>query len=633
MSVSDPLLINSIWFRYVLEPAARALIVAGAAWLILVAFRVRDVSLRLAVWTAILYAALAMPFLSRVVPKISLPVLSAQTAAQAGGKAALSRATSDGPVMQLAVFHGEMASSREISGSADSRIAAAVETAGRPAVPWPAIAISVYLLLVMVFLSRLVLGLVSSRRLRRASTPVWDGRFHQMLARETRKAGLRRLPGLAESAALSVPATLGWLRPVILVPLEWTRWNESEMRAVLAHELSHISRRDGLTQTLSRLHRAIFWFSPLSWWLDRALVELAEQASDDAALRSGADRVGYAEVLLHFFRALKAARGRVRWEGVSMAQGSRSARRVERVLESTGVSRGLGLVALAALALVAVPLICLAAAVEPSRVSTLPLPQPVAPAPPPFALTLPPATSPAPEASAPSVPRVFVEPARDVRPWKSAHCQVEQAFAVVSSGAVIGGYGSVADFTRVWNLSALFPGNFLWFRSHGRDYIVRNPIIVKAALEAISPLKSLEQQQAMLNWEQSIVARDQYELAVRRLAVNAWVPGLASEWDNAAGSTRTIASSPTSEQLAPARAAVARSEWLALQARMERIELVAEDLRAVSRQQAALDLVQNLIGHQQAELAAQQRELAHRALGLTRNLMYRSLQRGLAVPI
>ena len=39
-----------------------------------------------------------------------------------------------------------------------------------------------------------------------------------------------------------------------------------------------------LTQRLSLLHRAIFWFSPLAWCLDRRLADLAEQASDEAAL-------------------------------------------------------------------------------------------------------------------------------------------------------------------------------------------------------------------------------------------------------------------------------------------------------------------------------------------------------------
>ena len=59
---------------------------------------------------------------------------------------------------------------------------------------------------------------------------------------------------------------------------------DAKLDAVIAHEVSHVVRRDALTQRLSLLHRAIFWFSPLAWWLDRHLAELAEQASDEAAL-------------------------------------------------------------------------------------------------------------------------------------------------------------------------------------------------------------------------------------------------------------------------------------------------------------------------------------------------------------
>src|SRR5437762_6468423 len=100
--------------------------------------------------------------------------------------------------------------------------------------------------------------------------------------------------------------------------------------------MSHVTRRDGLTHRLSVLHRTIFWFSPLAWWLARNLADLAEQAADEAALTSGVDRKSYAQTLLGFFEALQAAPGRVRWQGVSMAKHGQPEKRLERTLSWKG---------------------------------------------------------------------------------------------------------------------------------------------------------------------------------------------------------------------------------------------------------------------------------------------------------
>ena len=141
---------------------------------------------------------------------------------------------------------------------------------------------------------------------------------------------------LAESELISVPITLGILRPIILLPVEWREWSSATLRAVIAHERSHVTRRDALTQRLSLLHRGIFWFSPLSWWLHGRLADAAEEASDEAALLSGADRAQYAETLLSFFAALQQTPRRVHWQGVSMAKAGQAEKRVDRILAWEG---------------------------------------------------------------------------------------------------------------------------------------------------------------------------------------------------------------------------------------------------------------------------------------------------------
>ena len=69
---------------------------------------------------------------------------------------------------------------------------------------------------------------------------------------------------------------------------------------MLAHERSHIAQGDFHVLALATVHRAIFWFSPFSWWLLDQLANTAELVSDDAAIEAVGDRPSYAQILLDF---------------------------------------------------------------------------------------------------------------------------------------------------------------------------------------------------------------------------------------------------------------------------------------------------------------------------------------------
>lgn len=56
--------------------AVRALALGGAAGLGLATFRVKTTSTRLFTWTAVLYSALAMPLLERMLPPLQCPAHS-----------------------------------------------------------------------------------------------------------------------------------------------------------------------------------------------------------------------------------------------------------------------------------------------------------------------------------------------------------------------------------------------------------------------------------------------------------------------------------------------------------------------------------------------------------------------------
>src|SRR5260370_22826185 len=111
-----------------------------------------------------------------------------------------------------------------------------------------------------------------------------------------------RRDGLLTSAYFAAPVTVGLFWPLVILPQNWPDWPAAELDAVMTHEREHAHLRDPLVQWLALLNRAIFWFHPLAWWLERRLSWLAEEACDEAVLASGHDPHDYSGYLLEMAR-------------------------------------------------------------------------------------------------------------------------------------------------------------------------------------------------------------------------------------------------------------------------------------------------------------------------------------------
>lgn len=356
--------------------AARALALGGAAALGLAAFRVKGTHLRLLVWTTVLYAALAMPFLGWWIPGLEIPAPrflhyepaqpQATVAIPAENKISIV-STASNPASRPRTHHVSVTSFPGKPALATSRQTSPVIVPAIPAASsfdWLGLAAAIYFAIAFALLARFLVGMQFAQALVRRSREISDPRLRTIALHANE---FRATPRILESLFISVPVTVGALHSVILLPSNWRGWNEAKLRAVIAHEISHVVRRDALTQRLSLLHRAIFWFSPLAWWMDRHLADLAEQASDEAVLSAGADRTDYARTLLGFFEALHAAPGRVWWQGVSMAKSGQAEQRLERILSWRGaVTMSLKRSFVVATIALAIPVVYLAASVRPA---------------------------------------------------------------------------------------------------------------------------------------------------------------------------------------------------------------------------------------------------------------------------
>jgi beta-lactamase regulating signal transducer with metallopeptidase domain len=413
------------------DAAARALVFGCFVAAVLGAFRVKNVRAKLLLWEGVLLAALAMPLLTLLAPaiRVAVPLPNLQGPSGRAGIAATEPAPAHTGVSERlaktaprAVEHMQ-AGPAGISNEAGQPVAP-VSSAARREIPWPILAVSAYLAIVLAFLARVFIGMRFGRHLVRAATPIEDVHTLRMHSTASSAAGLRVAPRLAESEIISVPMMLGVRAPAILFPTDWRKWDEGGLAAVLAHEVSHVERHDALTQRLALIHRAIFWFSPLAWWLERHLAELSEQASDDAALAGGADRSRYAETLLGFFAELEAGPERVWWQGVSMAKAGQAEKRVERILAWRGaMSNRLKKSLVVALVAVAAPVVAFTAAVHPSAFDIQDASKPTAPQAPPAPVAAPSSLAdppqvptPSPESqAAPARPADTEEPVPDVR--------------------------------------------------------------------------------------------------------------------------------------------------------------------------------------------------------------------------
>jgi beta-lactamase regulating signal transducer with metallopeptidase domain len=314
-----------------LDSAVRSLLLGVVVWVLLKAARLRDTRSETVIWTAVLIAALSMPILSRHVPGLvlTLPHLPAAAPAASSGLEVLNTPPDGGistrPLPAWLIQHGRTC------------------------------LMAVYLLGFSFCAIRLAVGLLLTVRLYRRAAPV--------------QAAWVEARNIRATAAIRSPVSLAG---TILLPVDYDEWSAAKRSAVLAHEEAHIARGDFFVQMAARIHCALFWFSPFAWWLQTKLAEIAETASDEAAIQRLNDRATYAEILVEVSRCAQKTP-----LIVAMAKSSFIQQRVEHIL-SEAPTRNLGLaqrmLSVALFAALAVAVAGAKTAVDPGAVAPPALP-------------------------------------------------------------------------------------------------------------------------------------------------------------------------------------------------------------------------------------------------------------------
>jgi len=180
------------------------------------------------------------------------------------------------------------------------------------------------------FLLRVGVGLWHVHTLRKSCVPIAPAELDARIRLTLQQSGSSRPAVLCTSERVQVPTAIGLMEPLVVVP----RWvidelSPDELNQILLHELAHLRRWDDWTNLAQQAVKALFFFHPAVWWIEKKVSLEREMACDDAVLAETERPRAYAECLTHLaertlvrrtLALAQAALGRVRQTSLRVAQ-------------------------------------------------------------------------------------------------------------------------------------------------------------------------------------------------------------------------------------------------------------------------------------------------------------------------
>jgi bla regulator protein blaR1 len=256
----------------------KATLVSGVAFLLARMCRRSRASLRHLLFALAFAALMAIPVAGAIVPAVPVMLPAAALSPDARPEAAVPTPPSVYPR----------------SSGGNGPVIAETSPSAWP-LTIPQILVVLWAIGVAVFLAPVLAGFWQVSRVRRTATP-WTG-GQELVQSLALARGVRRRIDLVLHEAVAGPMTCCVMRPSIILPVMGQDWDEASLRRSLRHELEHVARWDVLTNGLSRIVCAVYWFHPLVWAAWRRLRLEAEKACDDAVVLED-DARDYASLLV-----------------------------------------------------------------------------------------------------------------------------------------------------------------------------------------------------------------------------------------------------------------------------------------------------------------------------------------------
>jgi beta-lactamase regulating signal transducer with metallopeptidase domain len=158
--------------------------------------------------------------------------------------------------------------------------------------------VEAWLIGVLLLSLRPAAGFFALRRIRRQHAKAVSARLSERCLALQDRLGITRVIRFCECVTLEAPAVIGWLCPVVYLPLSAiTGLSAAQLDAVIAHELAHIKRFDAFVNLFQIGAETLLFYHPAVWWLSKRIRTERENCCDDVAVAVCGDPASYAQAL------------------------------------------------------------------------------------------------------------------------------------------------------------------------------------------------------------------------------------------------------------------------------------------------------------------------------------------------
>ncbi len=188
-----------------------------------------------------------------------------------------------------------------------------------------------YLVLLVFPLRNILRNSLQLRRLRRNGIGRVPGALKIFMLDTASYLNIKRTIKLYTSSIISSPLTIGFLKPVILLPLALiNQLTPQQLEVIILHELAHIRRNDYLINLITQVVLTFLYFNPFARMLVKAQELDREKSADQWVIRFEYGRYMYASTLLQL------ARNRVHANGFAMQASGKESQLGSRVAAIMG---------------------------------------------------------------------------------------------------------------------------------------------------------------------------------------------------------------------------------------------------------------------------------------------------------
>lgn len=164
---------------------------------------------------------------------------------------------------------------------------------------WFPVLVAIYVAGVAVMTIKLTADLLQLQQIRKKQVFPIDEVWEQHLDKLKNQLRIPRKVKLLISQYIQVPVMIGFLKPVILMPVAmFNNLSAEQLEAILVHELAHIKRNDYLLNIFQSIVETILFFNPFVWWISKNIRLEREHCCDDIVLKHQVQPLHYAKALV-----------------------------------------------------------------------------------------------------------------------------------------------------------------------------------------------------------------------------------------------------------------------------------------------------------------------------------------------